>query len=242
MRKAAIIVLSVLLIATVVIGLKLYRENDDDTAEYNRMISYFSEIKPDTAEQNDYLAEIRKINPDIAAWITIPDTDIDFPIVQCDDNEYYLSHDIEKNESYMGVPFLDYRNSGDFSDFNSIIYGHNIKNGQMFAGLTYFKQSDYFNSHTYGILTLADGMYRIEFIACDVLESDGFAYNVVFLSDKERKVFLKNIREKAVQMRDFSDDDLVNANLCTFSTCSYEFSDARTILIGYISEKIDKAD
>jgi sortase B len=208
--------------------------------EAERNTELFDNIAPDTrvgeSPDSDFLAEARKINPDIVAWLTIPDTEIDFPIVQCEDNEYYLDYDFEKNYSYMGCPFLDYRCSSDFSDFNSIIYGHNISNKYMFYPLLNFKNSDYFSSHEYGTLTLSDKQYRINFIACDVIPNDDFAYNVIFLSQHEREVFLKTVKEKAVQQRDFDIEQLTDSQIITLSTCSYEFTNARTVLFGYLSE------
>lgn len=242
MKKIIIILLTAAVLAFAA-AFYLYRNNsfnDMDAELYDSQAELFTDIKPtgDTLS-DDYLAESRKINPQIVAWITIPDSEIDFPVVQCEDNEYYLSHDFENSESYMGTPFLDCRNSADFSDYNSIIYGHNISNNFMFAPLTNFKDNDYFDSHSFGYLTLTDTKCKINFIACAVIENDDFAYNTVFLSQKEKEVFLKTMKEKSVQLRDFNVEDVMEARLCTFSTCSYEFSNARTVLIGYI-EPIDE--
>lgn len=224
----------VILIAAVVFFLIKYFISRDKN-EFKNQTEIYREIKPND-NNTDYLAKCRKINPQIVAWLSIPDTEIDFPVVQCEDNDYYLTHDFERKESYMGVPFLDYRNSGNFSDFNSVIYGHNISNKYMFYPLLNFKNTDYFNSHEFGYLTTTDKKYKIYFIACAVIENDGFAYNTVFLNDKEKKVFLKTIKEKAVQLKDFSTEELIDAEICTLSTCSYEFTDARTVLIGVLEE------
>lgn len=234
-RKIMIILtVAVILLAAVVFFLVKYFINNDKN-EYKNQTEIYREAKPDYSD-TDYLEKCRKINPQAVAWLNIPDTEIDFPVVQCDNNDYYLIHDFERKESYMGVPFLDYRNSGSFSDFNSVIYGHNISNRYMFYPLLNFKNTDYFNSHEFGYLTTAEKKYKVNFLACAVIENDGFAYNTLFLSDKEKKVFLKTIKEKAVQLRDFSNEELINAQLCTLSTCSYEFTDARTVLIGVLYE------
>jgi sortase B len=156
--------------------------------------------------------------------------------VQCEDNEYYLSHGFTGEKTIYGSPFLDYRNSGDFSDFNSIIYGHNISNKYVFAPLLNFKNSDYFDSHPYGYLTLAHEKYRLNFLCSMVIESDGFVYNTVFTSKKEKETFLRDIEEKAACKRDFPDLDLKNTHFVVLSTCSYEFTNARTVLIGYLEE------
>lgn len=248
MKKAIIIILTAAVLALAAVGFYHYENDkagDKELEEYRRQTELFSGVKPETSEVDeedkpeqpvDYLAESKKINPQIVAWVTIPDSEIDFPIVQCEDNEYYLTHDFENNESYMGAPFLDCRNNPDFSDFNSVIYGHNISNKYMFYPLLNFKNKDYFDSHSYGYLTLTDKKYKINFIACAVIESDGFAYNTVFLSQKEREVFLKTAKEKAVCFGNFDPEELVDKSLCTLSTCSYEFSGARTVLIGYREE------
>ncbi|MGN0633737.1 MAG: class B sortase [Oscillospiraceae bacterium] len=227
-----------------------YKKHNENTEEkrFKEQQTLFADISPNvtadetpptvTAEEQkikvDYLADARKINPQITAWITIPDTDIDFPVVQCEDNSYYLNHDFEQNESYMGTPFLDCRNNASFEDFNSIVYGHNISNKYMFAPLLNFKNADYFNSHPTGTLTTSDKIYTVRFIVCAVVESDSFAYEAVFLTDKDKLVFLDSLREIAVSLRDFSDDELLDKSFVTLSTCSYEYDGARTILVGVL--------
>jgi sortase B len=214
----------------------------NDDGEFNAQSQLYLEVKPEVTtvtntadEPVDYLTESESVNPDIVAWLTIPDTPIDFPIVQTEDNEYYLTHDLEKNESTYGVPFLDYRCSADFSDYNSIIYGHNIRGERMFAGLLEFQSSDYFKSHSYGYLTTESNRYTINFVACLVLKNDSFVYNTVFLSPDEKEVFLRDLKDNALQYREFSYDSLDGLHFVALSTCSYEFTDARTVLIGYLS-------
>lgn len=248
MKKAIAFILTVAVIVLAAVGFYHYKNkmtDDKELEEYKLQTELFGDIRPktavgeeddDTEQSVDYLAEGRKVNPQIVAWLTVPDSEIDFPIVRCDDNEYYLDHDFENNVSYMGAPFLDCRNSADFSDFNSVVYGHNISNKYMFYPLLNFKNKDYFDSHVCAYLTLTDKKYRINFVACAVIESDGFAYNTVFLSEKERVLFLKTAKEKAVCSIDFEPEELADKEFCTFSTCSYEFSDARTVLIGYLEE------
>lgn len=224
-----------------------YKKHNENTEEklFKEQQQLFRDILPYQPDDNaqteevrtvDLLAEPKAVNPQTVAWITIPDTDIDFPIVQCEDNSYYLSHDFECNESYMGAVFLDSRSSGDFSDFNSVIYGHNISGKYMFAPLLAFKDKRYFDSHGEGELVTSDKIYKLKFAACAVVKNDSFAYDVVFLSKKDKLRFVENLRENAVCLADFSDDDIVEKNLVTISTCSYEFDDARTILVGYLEE------
>lgn len=87
---------------------------------------------------------------DLYAWIYIPDTKIDYPVLQKeDDAEYYLQRDIHGNRSASGSIFTQYYNSTDWTDPNTVIYGHNMKNGSMFATLHYFEDSVFFEEHPY---------------------------------------------------------------------------------------------
>lgn len=80
--------------------------------------------------------ELESINSDVKAWIRIENTDINYPVLQTKDNEFYLKHDIYKKYSSCGSIFLNYHNASDFSDDNTTIYGHNLKNQKMFADLS----------------------------------------------------------------------------------------------------------
>jgi len=84
-------------------------------------------------ENNVNFPSLEKINSHCVGWITIPNTNINYPIVKNDDNEYYLNHNFEKSENKGGAIFMDYRLKEDFSNFNTILYGHNMKDGSMFA-------------------------------------------------------------------------------------------------------------
>jgi sortase B len=244
MKKLYItLALSVVLLLVTAYLWKFQVSAPNDDGEFNAQSQLYLEVKPEvTTATNtaddipvDYLSESESVNPDIVAWLTIPDTPIDFPVVQTDDNEYYLTHDLEKNESTYGVPFLDYRCNGDFSDYNSIIYGHNIRGERMFAGLLEFQKAEYFKTHSYGYLTTQERRYTLNFVACLVLKNDSFVYNTVFLTPNEKEVFLQELEENALQYREFSYDSLDDLHLVALSTCSYEFTDARTVLVGYLS-------
>lgn len=92
-------------------------------------------------------------NEDIFAYISIPDTNISYPIVQGEDNAYYLKRDLYGNSSATGSIFIDYNNSTDFSDRNSVLYGHNMRNGSMFHNLRYYRDQEYYNEHRYITIT-----------------------------------------------------------------------------------------
>lgn len=79
-------------------------------------------------------------NPDVAAWIQIPALEVSYPVVKGTDNEYYLHHMFDGQEHKNGSIFIDYHNQADFTDHNTIIYGHNMKNGSMFGTLSRYQE------------------------------------------------------------------------------------------------------
>ena len=103
---------------------------------------------------------LRKVNPDIIGWIVIPGMEISYPIVQGEDNDYYLKHTFDKAENASGCIFVEVENSPDFSDNNTFVYGHNMKNKSMFAKLNRYQEEDTFRKNP-------------EFIICRILVFEG---------------------------------------------------------------------
>lgn len=92
-------------------------------------------------------AKLREINPDILAWIIIPGTDVNYPIVQTTDNSTYLRKTFEGNENACGTIFMNTYNRSDFSDLNTVLYGHNMRNGSMFAVINKYKKEEFYKEH-----------------------------------------------------------------------------------------------
>ena len=131
-----------------------------------------------------------------------------------------------------GTLFLDCRNAPDLSDFNSIIYGHHMKNGTMFADLPKFDSDNYFETHKTGTMYLPYASHPLEIMAYLVVDqSDSMIYNPY----AEKDELLAYIREHARQYRDIklSADD----TLLTISTCNYEYDGARSVVVARIIKK-----
>ena len=90
---------------------------------------------------------LHQTNADVIGWIYIEDTNINYPIVQGTDNKYYVDHMVDGTKNGAGSIFMDYRNALDFSDPNTVIYGHNMKNKTMFAHITEYKDPEFFEAH-----------------------------------------------------------------------------------------------
>jgi sortase B len=184
---------------------------------------------------NPTLEELQKINEDVCAWLTVDDTNIDYPVVQGESNMEYLNWAVDKSFSLSGSIFLDYRNSNDFSDPYSLIYGHHMEGEVMFGEIPYFLESDYFQSHTTGTVFTIEHTYYIQWFAC--LETDAYdmkIYNPTVYTDQDSVAdLLSYLEDSATQYRDIG----VSASdrLIALSTCATAGTDGRVILIGRLS-------
>lgn len=178
---------------------------------------------------------LRQINPEIVAWLFIPGTSINYPVLQGSDNSYYLNHLADGTRNRCGSIFLDYRSSPDFSDRNTIIHGHNMGNGTMFQDLTLYKSHEFFDDHPNGYLLTPKEKYTITFFAGSLVTVDSDAWKRDFSGDAAFNTWLDDILSAAsvhTELQPNSSDQIVS-----LSTCSYEFQDARWVLQGFITAK-----
>lgn len=173
-----------------------------------------------------------KINSDIVGWIYIDNTSINYPIVQGNDNSYYLKHLFDKNYSNSGCIFLDCNNCFDFSDQNSVVFGHHMKSGTMFSSLTKYKNQEFYNAHPQAILVTPNENYVIAIFSGYVASTKDNAWEISFDSDDDFMEWLSHIQTRSCFKSIVT--PLSSDRIITFSTCSYEFNDARFILHGII--------
>ncbi len=201
------------------------------TAEISQDIAV-SKVVPDDARQNliDSAQAMNSSFPDAVGWLYVPDTAINYPIMQGSDNDFYLHHAYDGSSLQAGSIFLDYRCENRFMNHVNILYGHNMRNGSMFAGLLNFSDSAYFESHKYGWLATPETVYRIDFFSCAKAHMDDELYDGSTPVDE----WLSHLSDISVvsENTDFS----VNDRFISLSTCSYEFENARTILTGKLVE------
>lgn len=144
--------------------------------------------------------KLRQINEDITAWIYCEGTPISYPVLQGVDNGEYMYNRYDKTMSTSGSIYLDYRNSADFSDPKSIIYGHNLQ-GSMFGSLTEYKSQEYYEKHPVIWLITPDKSYELELFAGFETTADSNDYSLIS-DDRE----LKNITDEAIKKSDFKAD------------------------------------
>ena len=186
----------------------------------------------------DPLVPCENVNDDIVAWITIPDTNIDFPIVQGKDNDFYLHNGVDGQYNYeLGCPFLDYRCERNMRGLNSIVYAHNMENRGMFADILLFSEESFLETHKNGTLLLKDGPHKVDFFAYLSLSSTSPLYNTIFITDNERSEYIDFIFRSAKYTSSFSVEELSkreDIHLLLLSTCSFEFEESRGVLAGII--------
>ena len=168
-------------------------------------------------------------NKDVIGWIYIEGTKINYPIVQTVNNSYYVERMVNGQRNAAGSIFMDYRNESNFTDRNSILYGHNMKNGSMFAGILDYRKPSFFEEHPEVIILTPERNFRYEVIAgyvCSPLEN---AWRLSFATDEEFANWLTNALNRSVIGGNFEASG--TDQILTLSTCSYEFDDARFVLV-----------
>ena len=175
---------------------------------------------------------LREINPDVVGWICIEGTNINYPVVQGPDNSFYMSRLFDGSVNSAGSIFMDYRNAPDMSCRNTVLYGHNMKNGTMFQQITEYKQQDFYDRHPTALLMTPEGNYQIEWIAGYVTDLNSDAWKIEFASDEEFSLWLENAMTRSTFLSTTEPD--ARDRLITLSTCSYEYADARYVLVGIL--------
>ena len=172
-------------------------------------------------------------NKDVIGWLYCPDTVINYPVVQGKNNDQYLRKDLDGKYLVSGTLFADYRNGALNEDANYIIYGHNMKNGTMFSSLAKYKQQSYYNQHPIMYYLTPDGNYKLELFAGLVVKRD----DKIYLPNQSEEEFTELIEKYRAKSTFKTNVELEYSDtIVTLSTCSYEFDNARYIVIGRLTE------
>ena len=243
MRAKRFLLLSVVLMLLATIGYSSYqlwdiKQNYAQEAQMHSRLLHFRpslQVHSAASQENQSILDLQAAFPSVVGWLTIPNTRIDYPFAQGNDNAHYLHSDLDQNWSSAGTIFMDYRNRHDFSDFNTILFGHHMRNGSMLATLQHFNDRAFFEANATGTIFLNNKTYEIQFMAFAVVAAnDAVLYNPHISTDANKVLFLEHVRGIARHYRDV--DVTTNARIITLSTCNYEFNDARMVLVGQLVE------
>ncbi len=191
----------------------------DETAEGSTVsITHTEADYPAKAISFDAL---QRLNEEIIAWLYLPACDISYPVVQGSDNDYYLNRTFKGQYNGSGSIFMDYENSADFTDYNTIIYGHNMKNGSMFGKLKHLYQTDglrdsspYFYIYRPGGIVL-----KYEIFSYYITTADSTAYS--FLpSESAYDTYVNSVARRSIEIEDVTEYTSEYAPIVTLSTCS----------------------
>ena len=171
------------------------------------------------------LRELSAVCPDLIGWLYIEDSEIDYPVVQGSDDQFYLHHAADRTPNRRGAIFLGHSCAADLSDSQSILFGHNMQYS-MFGPIRTFRDPAEFERHRRGWLITMTDSYRIDFFSLSIVS----AFDTVYDIPAENKEWLKMIRESSELWADtdFSDEDRYIA----LSTCAGDYEYARALFVG----------
>lgn len=213
-----------------------YKEGED---EYEELLQYVNEELPEveygeeeteseSAEgeaqpeeerlQRVSLDELKAINEEIIGWIEIPGTNISYPLMYTSDNAYYLNHTFSGKVNSAGSIFVEALNSAAFTDLHTIIYGHNMKNGSMFATLKNYTSPSYLVAHPTVYIDLEDGTHAYQIFSCYETPAESDSYTIGFAPDEQYETFLQTLKGRSAY--DTGVEVTVNDSIISLSTCT----------------------
>jgi len=240
------VIFSISLIVFIVCGYKLY----NIWSEYNKNSKVYEEVQefsPEkTVEENgekkfEFKAEdynkLLSINSDFKCWLLIDDTQINYPVVEIDNNDFYLTHNFKKEENAGGAIFISSNNKDPFNDKNTIIHGHHMKDGSMFAELEKYKDESFVTDHPIYIST-KNKVLKYEVFTVFIEKADNGSYQNGFVSEDEYVKYINNLKEKSLfNLNNVSLTQL--DKIITLSTCDYNVDDGRLLVCGRLVSSLD---
>ena len=231
----------ILLIIIFFCAIKIYQKRlgyYTDSRDYDNLRSLSplsnSSINKDPEENKKDIENeknLKNINSDYKFWINVEGTNIDFPVIQGKDNDFYLHHNFNKEKSFSGSIFVDSENNLN-DDSNLVVYGHNMRNDTMFAQIKHFKNENFFNANKYVTLYREGKKSTFEIFSvyqenAKDLESQ---IKIKFSNKEDYEKYLKEQEEKSLFKRegiDLKDND----RILTLVTCGYDFVNARIVIV-----------
>ena len=174
---------------------------------------------------------LKNENTDVVGWLYGEGTSINYPVLQSEDNDFYLHRLINKKYNSAGSLFMDFRNNSNLEDNNTIIYGHNMKNNTMFGSLDNYKNQNYYNNHKNMFYFTSEKNYLVKIFFGQTISVDSDIYSLSKIDENEIKNLLNSsdFKSEKINFTEYS-------KFITLSTCAYDFDGARYILIGVLCE------
>lgn len=184
--------------------------------------------------------KLQASNPDLFAWIRIPDTSVDYPVAQHpSDDTYYLNHGADGIYSEYGCPYIEQADGQSFTEFNTVIYGHNMNDGSMFGALHKFEDADYLQQHRELLVYTPEHTFTYQIFAAVMYSDKHIPYYYDDSSEEDRTAFLKSLQTDIVKKcSQYLKDVKVTAqdHILTLSTCDRKLRSNRYLVVAVMTQ------
>lgn len=199
-------------------GIQKEKEEQEQLIEISEVKEEVDNVKEKSKINFEELSEI---NSDIVAWIEIEGTNINYPIVQSNNNTYYLKHSFYKKYSNYGTIYMDATANKDFTSKNTFIYGHYTANKSMFGELGNYMKQSFFEEHPYVTLYTPEKTLEVEIFSVHVDNASSDSYQMNFTTDEAYKEYIELMKQKSV-INSSIEVDYTNDKVITLYSCSRE--------------------
>ena len=218
-----LIVYIILLFILAYSGIKIFKWYKDKTKGNEIAKQLKDTVIVEDENKEEYTIDFSKLkeqNNETVAWIKVNDTNIEYPIVKAQNNDFYLNHSFDKSNNSAGWIFADYRNKFDGTDKNIVIYGHNMKDDSMFGSLKNVINEDWYNNedNKYITLIIENETQVYEVFSVYQIEKEDYYIQTNFNTEKEFNTFVQTIKKRS--KKDFNVDVNKEDNILTLSTCA----------------------
>lgn len=184
------------------------------------------------------LGALQEVNSEVVGWIAIPDTDLSYPIMAHEDNQFYLEHSWNNEYNPCGAIFLECMSSADFTDYNTIVYGHRMANDSMFGMLRFYQEDEYRQEHPSIYIVYGDELRRYDVFAAYEADVEGIVYQLNLEEKNRQQEFIDACLESSV-----IDTGIVPTKddpVLTLSTCPSSGYASRLVVQGYLAERYQR--
>ena len=197
--------------------------NNQNNKKISDEIAEFVTVDETKEDDEKYVVDFEKLkekNSDVVAWLKVNGTNIETTVVKTTDNDYYLTHNFNKEYNSAGWIFADYKNKVDGTDKNLVIYGHNMRDDSMFGSLKWVINEDWYNNEDNKYITLIteNETQVYEVFSVYQIEKEDYYIQTNFDTEKEFNTFAQTIKKRS--KKDFNVDVNENDNILTLSTCA----------------------
>ncbi len=225
--------------------IQIYKDYHTSDSEYSNLQDnvHWMEAEDDSNEADTQteptevmlyvdFATLQKENPDCIAWIHFPNLDISYPVMQGKDNDEYLRHTFYKEYATAGSIFIDAKNAADFTDWNTFVYGHNMKDGSMFGQLRHYEEEDFYKENPGFYISTPEGCSYYQIYSCHLAPVEGQeeSYAISFTDEEEYKAFQEKVKEKSFYDTGVLPD--AEQRTVTLMTCNQAGYDYRLLVHG----------